>query len=185
MHECETKFMTSDDTLSTQLESSGLKFCLIILYGCSGWGKLIENLCSQHWRRWKKVLCIIFYLICCWLLHYANSLYHFQFLSSELMLLGFISLLLTATSSIIANICMPSKFYNSAFAPCTKSEIDEELENNGSKERKLFVASTNYSSHFLRRMLNGINRNSCKEVWTLYLKYLSFTIFSFYFSGVK
>lgn len=75
------------------------------------------------------------------------------------MLLGFISLLLTATSGLIANICIPSKFYNSAFAPCTRSEIDEENEENGSQERKLLT-----TSRFLRRILNGISRNSCKKV---------------------
>lgn len=77
------------------------------------------------------------------------------------MLLGFISLLLTATSGMIANICIPSKFYNSAFAPCTRSEIDEELEENGTQERKLLMTSY---PRLLRRTLNGISRNSCKEV---------------------
>ncbi|KAK6132768.1 hypothetical protein DH2020_033496 [Rehmannia glutinosa] len=37
-------------------------------------------------------------------------------MKEELMLLGFISLLLTATSSIISNICIPSKFYDGVFA---------------------------------------------------------------------
>ncbi|KAM7473282.1 hypothetical protein LguiB_020525 [Lonicera macranthoides] len=45
---------------------------------------------------------------------------------SELMLLGFISFLLTATSSVISNICIPSRFYDSAFAPCTRADVDEE-----------------------------------------------------------
>ncbi|GLT57725.1 hypothetical protein SLA2020_306760 [Shorea laevis] len=54
-------------------------------------------------------------------------------MKEELMLLGFISLFLTATSSTIANICIPSKFYDSTFAPCT------------------------------RRILNSMNRNTCKE----------------------
>lgn len=89
-------------------------------------------------------------------------------LSSEMMLLGFISLLLTATPSIIVNICIPSKFYNSAFAPCSKSDIDEEMEKNGSKERKLLMPYTYL--HLLRRMLNDINMNSCKEVWPICLK---------------
>ncbi|GMY31796.1 MLO-like protein 11 [Fagus crenata] len=53
-------------------------------------------------------------------------------MKEELMLLGFISLLLTATSSMIANICIPSKFYDSTFAPCTKSQIEEEMENKSS-----------------------------------------------------
>lgn len=96
--------------------------------------------------------------------------YHFVILSSELMLLGFISLLLTASSSIIANICIPSKFYNSAFAPCSRSEIDEEMENKDSQERKLLITST----HLLRRMLNPINRISCKEAWPLHLKCFKF-----------
>ncbi|XP_017980703.1 PREDICTED: MLO-like protein 11 [Theobroma cacao] len=81
-------------------------------------------------------------------------------MKEELMLLGFISLLLTATSSTIANICIPSKFYDSTFAPCTRSEIDEELEDGSSKERKLTMVS---GFHLFRRMLNGMNQNTCKE----------------------
>ncbi|WVZ01367.1 hypothetical protein V8G54_027436 [Vigna mungo] len=46
-----------------------------------------------------------------------------------------------ATSRMIANICIPSKFYNSAFAPCTRSQIDEQMEENGSEKRKLWMAS--------------------------------------------
>lgn len=78
---------------------------------------------------------------------------------TELMLLGFISLLLTATSSIISSTCIPSKFYNNVFAPCTKSEVDEEMENKDLKERKLLMAFT-----LQRRVLNTFNRNTCGEV---------------------
>ncbi|KAL5700325.1 hypothetical protein ACHQM5_025783 [Ranunculus cassubicifolius] len=46
-------------------------------------------------------------------------------MKEELMLLGFISLLLTATSSTISNICIDSKFYAGAFTPCTKTEIED------------------------------------------------------------
>ncbi|GKV38347.1 hypothetical protein SLEP1_g46267 [Rubroshorea leprosula] len=81
-------------------------------------------------------------------------------MKEELMLLGFISLFLTATSSTIANICIPSKFYNSTFAPCTRSEIDQQLEDDGSKERKLLMSPV---SHSFRRILNSMNRNTCKE----------------------
>lgn len=77
------------------------------------------------------------------------------------MLLGFISLLLTATSSIISNICIPSKFYDSVFAPCKKSEIEEENENQDFKERKLLVDLV--FDHPLRRMLNSLNQNTCPE----------------------
>ncbi|KAL8486273.1 hypothetical protein ACS0TY_023108 [Phlomoides rotata] len=57
-------------------------------------------------------------------------------MKEELMLLGFISLLLTATSSLISDICIPSKFYDSAFAPCSRGGVDEEKEDNSSKERR-------------------------------------------------
>ncbi|KAJ9182880.1 hypothetical protein P3X46_006825 [Hevea brasiliensis] len=82
-------------------------------------------------------------------------------MKEELMLLGFISLLLTATSSTIANICIPSKFYDSAFAPCTRNEIDEELEENTSEGRKLQMLF--FSPLSVRRMLNSLDKNTCKE----------------------
>ncbi|KAJ0774257.1 hypothetical protein HanOQP8_Chr03g0109471 [Helianthus annuus] len=43
-------------------------------------------------------------------------------MKEELMLLGFISLLLAATSNGISNICIPSKFYNGSFHPCSKPD---------------------------------------------------------------
>ncbi|XP_059284656.1 MLO-like protein 11 [Lycium ferocissimum] len=79
-------------------------------------------------------------------------------MKEELMLLGFISLLLTATSSIISNICIPSKFYNNAFAPCTKADVDEETENGDLKDRKLLMAFG-----LQRRVLNSFNQNTCGE----------------------
>ncbi|KAI3712063.1 hypothetical protein L1987_70612 [Smallanthus sonchifolius] len=85
-------------------------------------------------------------------------------MKEELMLLGFISLLLTATSSIISNICIPSRFYDSAFAPCTRSEVDEETEN---KERKLFM-------NFVyphRRVLNVLNQNTCQKDYEPFVSY--------------
>ncbi|GFP96718.1 mlo-like protein 14 [Phtheirospermum japonicum] len=75
-------------------------------------------------------------------------------MKEELMLLGFISLLLTATSSIISNICIPSKFYGSVFTPCTDSEVHESLEKNSSNERKLFIIDP----HSYRRMLTAVPR---------------------------
>lgn len=77
------------------------------------------------------------------------------------MLLGFISLLLTATSSIISNICLPSKFYDSAFTPCDKREVDQERTNNNFKDRKLLMAFID--PHSYRRMLTGLNMNTCPE----------------------
>ncbi|OIW11529.1 hypothetical protein TanjilG_26895 [Lupinus angustifolius] len=83
-------------------------------------------------------------------------------MKEELMLLGFISLLLTATSRMIANICIPSKYYNSAFAPCTRSEINEEMEDNGSGERLeqlhrfIFVMAVTHISYSCLTMLLAI-----------------------------
>ncbi|GAU44386.1 hypothetical protein TSUD_100360 [Trifolium subterraneum] len=83
-------------------------------------------------------------------------------MKEELMLLGFISLLLTATSGMIANICIPSKFYNSAFAPCSRSEIDKEIEENGSEERLeqlhrfIFVMAITHVSYSCLTMLLAI-----------------------------
>nr|XP_043626497.1 MLO-like protein 14 [Erigeron canadensis] len=85
-------------------------------------------------------------------------------MKEELMLLGFISLLLTATSSIISNICIPSKYYDSVFAPCTKSEVDEEMEGN---ERKLFMTFV-YSR---RRVLNVLNQNTCQKDYEPFVSY--------------
>ncbi|CAK9183028.1 unnamed protein product [Ilex paraguariensis] len=90
-------------------------------------------------------------------------------MKEELMLLGFISLFLTATSSIISNICIPSKFYGSTFAPCSRSEIDGEMDKSSSKERKLFATFTRPYS--FRRVLNGLNQNTCKEGNEPFLSY--------------
>ncbi|CAN6994895.1 hypothetical protein Bca4012_049044 [Brassica carinata] len=84
-------------------------------------------------------------------------------MKQELMLLGFISLLLTATSSTIANICVPSSFYNDRFVPCTRSEIrEEELGNESSVQRNLLTKSF-FFSIFKRRRLEGIHQATCSE----------------------
>lgn len=77
------------------------------------------------------------------------------------MLLGFISLLLTATASTISNICIPSRFYDGAFAPCSRKEIDDAKENSSLKDRKILEAFL--LPHSFRRMLNGMNQNTCKK----------------------
>uniref|UniRef100_A0A2P2JQS1 MLO-like protein n=1 Tax=Rhizophora mucronata TaxID=61149 RepID=A0A2P2JQS1_RHIMU len=73
-------------------------------------------------------------------------------MKEELMLLGFISLLLTATSRSIANICISSKFYDSALAPCTRSEVGEEMEDVSTQSREL-------------------NQNICKEGHERFVSY--------------
>ncbi|CAL5335928.1 unnamed protein product [Camellia sinensis] len=82
-------------------------------------------------------------------------------MKEELMLLGFISLLLTATSGFISNICIPTSYYESVLSPCTKSEVQDDTENNVSQGRKLLMAFA--LPHSFRRMLNELNKKSCKE----------------------
>ncbi|CAA0409610.1 unnamed protein product [Arabidopsis thaliana] len=82
-------------------------------------------------------------------------------MKEELMLLGFISLLLTATSSTIANICVPSSFYNDRFLPCTRSEIQEELESGSTVKRNLLTKSLFFN--IFRRRLDVIKRTTCSE----------------------
>uniref|UniRef100_A0A6N2NK49 MLO-like protein n=1 Tax=Salix viminalis TaxID=40686 RepID=A0A6N2NK49_SALVM len=62
-------------------------------------------------------------------------------MKEELMLLGFISLLLTATSSIISTTCIPSKFYGGHLATCTRPEFGEGDKHNSSEGRKLEMLS--------------------------------------------
>ncbi|KAG6591971.1 MLO-like protein 11, partial [Cucurbita argyrosperma subsp. sororia] len=81
-------------------------------------------------------------------------------MKEELMLLGFISLLLTASSSVISNICIPSKFYDTSFTPCSQSQIDEHHVDTSSEQRKLYMVSS--FPHLYRRMLT-VNKNTCKE----------------------
>ncbi|XP_011029455.1 PREDICTED: MLO-like protein 11 isoform X2 [Populus euphratica] len=94
---------------------------------------------------------------------------HLVLLVTKLMLLGFISLLLAATSSTIASICIPSKFYEGNFASCTRTETDEEIKQNSSEGRKLVMLSV--LPHPLRRMLNGLDRNTCEKGYEPFLSY--------------
>ncbi|XP_030549722.1 MLO-like protein 11 [Rhodamnia argentea] len=90
-------------------------------------------------------------------------------MKEELMLLGFISLLLTATSGMIANICIPTRFYDRTFAPCTRPQIDEDRENNSSTERKMLAE--HFLNHSFRRTLNTFSQNSCKEGYEPFVSY--------------
>ncbi|KAH9614206.1 hypothetical protein KSS87_011334 [Heliosperma pusillum] len=86
-------------------------------------------------------------------------------MKEELMLLGFISLLLTATSSTISNICIPSKFFGDAFSPCSETDVHDATENNASEGRKLW----NSTSHSVRRLMNVLNENKCPVARSFFL----------------
>ncbi|KAI3755797.1 hypothetical protein L1987_55603 [Smallanthus sonchifolius] len=66
-------------------------------------------------------------------------------MKEELMLLGFISLLLAATSNGISDICIPSKFYNGGFYPCSKPDNYQQVEDSK------------------RRVLNKLDKRICKK----------------------
>ena len=84
----------------------------------------------------------------------------------EMMLLGFISLLLAATSRIIAGICIDSKYYSSRFSPCTKEEVEESInaEHAIAHARKHLIEVILH--HSLRRNLevHYHNHQGCSEV---------------------
>ncbi|CAH8390919.1 unnamed protein product [Eruca vesicaria subsp. sativa] len=83
-------------------------------------------------------------------------------MKEELMLLGFISLLLTAISSTIANICVSSSFYDNRFVPCSRSEINEEHESTISSVKRTKLTRSPFL-HILRRRLVGIGETTCSE----------------------
>ncbi|KAL0800064.1 hypothetical protein Bca101_055239 [Brassica carinata] len=84
-------------------------------------------------------------------------------MKEELMLLGFISLLLTAISSTIANICVSSSFYDNRFVPCSRSEINEEHESTISSVKRSQLTRSPFL-HILRRRLVGIGESTCSEI---------------------
>ncbi|EPS64657.1 hypothetical protein M569_10123 [Genlisea aurea] len=61
-------------------------------------------------------------------------------MKEELLLLGFMSLLLTATSRSISSICVPAKINDGAPGPCSKTEADESTKSNGVEEQKHVMA---------------------------------------------
>ena len=81
------------------------------------------------------------------------------------MLLGFISLLLTATSRSISNICIDSKYYNGNFSPCSRSAFVEAEDNNGSSlhDPKHFLGVVRHLS-LKRRMIDELPPSTCGEV---------------------
>ncbi|ESQ34302.1 hypothetical protein EUTSA_v10007238mg [Eutrema salsugineum] len=91
-------------------------------------------------------------------------------MKEELMLLGFISLLLTAISSTIANICVSSSFYDNRFVPCSRSEINEEHDSTISSVKRTRLTRSLFF-HILRRRLVGISETTCSEGYEPFVSY--------------
>ncbi|XP_057837883.2 MLO-like protein 11 isoform X2 [Cryptomeria japonica] len=77
-------------------------------------------------------------------------------MKSELMLLGFISLMLAATSSLISSICIPSKYYKK-FSPCD----DEDTKGEAGVRKLLGLIHAGSSSR--RFLSSGDANNTCKD----------------------
>lgn len=85
-------------------------------------------------------------------------------MKAELMLLGFISLMLAATSSSISNICIESKFYDTKFSPCKRSAAEESDSDVSHETRSHGRKLLRFSLHALsRRVLSGAIGNTCKK----------------------
>ncbi|XP_038971097.1 MLO-like protein 14 [Phoenix dactylifera] len=84
-------------------------------------------------------------------------------MKGELMLLGFISLLLTATSRTISNICIDSKFYDGNFSPCARDEVKDakDAENDSPQYHRRLMAFVLH--HSVKRTLSEDNQKTCTE----------------------
>ncbi|XP_052180268.1 MLO-like protein 6 [Diospyros lotus] len=108
----------------------------------------------------------IIHLIGKWLRRkHKRALYEaLEKIKSELMLLGFISLLLTVGQSLISNICI-SKGAGNTWHPCDKSQ-EEESTKNGEGEghrRKLLQAIVSSPGGSFRRVLASTGTDKCAE----------------------
>ncbi|GFZ20476.1 seven transmembrane MLO family protein [Actinidia rufa] len=81
----------------------------------------------------------------------------FEKIKSELMLLGFISLLLTVTQSLISDICI-SKSIGATWHPCSESKENETSSNDEEEDhrRKLLAVGGSF-----RRVLAAAGTDKC------------------------
>ncbi|KAL8195498.1 hypothetical protein R6Q57_025901 [Mikania cordata] len=79
-------------------------------------------------------------------------------MKEELMLLGFISLFLAATSNGISNICIPSKFYSGGFYPCSKPDNNQLFEDSLLDESEKKICKKNYEPFVPHQGLEQLHR---------------------------
>lgn len=96
-----------------------------------------------------------------------KALFHaLETMKDELMLLGFLSLLLTATASYISRICIPSKYYKSFFYPCSVHQFeDAESGDEPEKPARKLLGLVFPTGKTMRRVLSSGAEasSSCKE----------------------
>ena len=91
--------------------------------------------------------------------------YDFSLLFTELMLLGFISLLLTVGQGTIAGICISEKIA-ATWHPCGKKQEIKYVSNEEDygKRRLLEISDSDGSN---RRVLAAAGDDKCGEVWSI------------------
>lgn len=92
-----------------------------------------------------------------------NLVHILFFFLSELMILGFISLLLTIGQNYFAKICIPEKAATTMLPCKLRKKTDEEHDAGSSQRRLLWDLATNPSA---RRFLAAHGPNTCPEVST-------------------
>jgi len=94
-----------------------------------------------------------------------KALFHaLETMKEELMLLGFLSLTLTATSSYISRICIPSKYFKSFFYPCSVGAFeDAESGDETEKPARKLLGLVFSTGSISRRVLSSAVTNSCKK----------------------
>ncbi|KAJ4785154.1 MLO-like protein [Rhynchospora pubera] len=91
-----------------------------------------------------------------------NPLYEaVEKMKEEMMLLGFISLLLVASSRTISSICINSSYYSGTFSPCTREQVEASMsveDDSGKKHVRRLLAF--FLNHPLRRSLKENGHHS-------------------------
>ena len=126
---------------------------------CSIWRKRTRSLCSKRYWKSRKVSPLFLFLSAdafCLFMGVLGAYFWFSVLCStvvvvyaELMLLGFISLLLTVFQDTIAKICIPKR-YSDDWLPCKKKKEDSSSSEESTSHFQTFY---HFTSGGARRLL--------------------------------
>ncbi|KAI4373523.1 hypothetical protein MLD38_011642 [Melastoma candidum] len=110
------------------------------------------------------VIEFIIHLIGKWLKKkHKRALYEaLEKIKSELMLLGFISLMLTVGQSTIANMCIPAKV-GATWHPCSKKQEQSltKVEESDNGQLRRLLSETDYDGSFRRVLASGDSTDKC------------------------
>lgn len=133
---------------------------LILLSYFSGLRKSTRKLCMKLWRRLRLVRKFYFFLFLgdfcvCVRIKNEHFLLDFCYIPAELMILGFISLILVFSQYYIAKICIPVKVADTML-PCPANSTTDDSETGDNRRRLLWYEH--------RILAAGAYSSSCKEV---------------------